>query len=118
MTYSVLRRSPLALDSGFGPSKLLGGARAIPSGGKTGIARHGAMGGALVASCLLTWDSAAAQSPSDADKIERLERQAELLQKQMNRQNDLIRELQQEVTRARKKPEKKQTEQYITGRFG
>ncbi|HWX32533.1 MAG TPA: hypothetical protein VNZ53_34520 [Steroidobacteraceae bacterium] len=48
---------------------------------------------------------------SDAEKIERLERQAELLQKQLNRQNDLIRELQQGGTRARKKSEKKETEQ-------
>src|ERR1700722_17077068 len=110
MTYPVLRQSLLAFGSGFGASRLLGGARANLSAGKTGIARHRAMGGALVASCLLTWDSVAAQSPSDAEKIERLERQAELLQKQMNRQNDLIRELQQEVTRARKKPEKKQIE--------
>jgi hypothetical protein len=36
------------------------------------------MGGALIASCLLTLDSVAAQSPSDSEKIERLERQAEL----------------------------------------
>ncbi len=61
MTYPVLRRSLLALNSGFDASSLLGGARAILSAGKTGIARHGAMGGALVASCLLTWDSVAAQ---------------------------------------------------------
>jgi hypothetical protein len=111
MTYPVLRRSLLALGSGFGASSLLGGARAIASAGKTGIARHGAMGGALVASCLLTWDSVAAQSPSDSEKIERLERQTELLREQMSRQNDLITALQQEVTRARKKSEKKETEQ-------
>jgi hypothetical protein len=111
MTYPVLRRSLPALDSGFGASSLLGGARAILSAGKIGIARHGAMGGALVASCLLTWDSVAAQSPSDSEKIERLERQTELLQKQLNRQNELIRELLQGGTRARKKPEKKETEQ-------
>jgi hypothetical protein len=110
MTYPVLRRSLLALGSGFGTSRLLGEARAILSAGKTGIARHGAMGGPLVASCLLTWDSVAAQSPSDSEKIERLERQAELLQKQLNRQNDLIRQLQQGITRARKKSEKKETE--------
>jgi hypothetical protein len=110
MTCAVLRRSLLALDSGFDASSLLGGAGAILSAGKTGIARPGAMGGALVASCLLTWDSVAAQSPSDAEKIERLERQSELLQKQMNRQNDLIRELQQQVARTKKKSEKKETE--------
>ncbi|MGY4434908.1 hypothetical protein ACVWWO_007385 [Bradyrhizobium sp. F1.13.1] len=74
------------------------------------MARQSLLGGALVASCLLTWHCAAAQSPSDAEKLKRLERQAELLQKQMNRQNDLIGELQQEVTRARKKSEKKETE--------
>src|ERR1700760_29255 len=102
MTYRALRRPLLALDSGFGACSLLGGARAILSAGRTGIVRHGAMGGALVASCLLTWDSVAAQSPSDSEKIERLERQAEFLQKQLDRQNELIRELQQGGTRARK----------------
>jgi hypothetical protein len=74
------------------------------------------MGGALVASCLLTWDSVAAQSPSDAEKIERLERQSEQLQKQLDRQNeqlnrqsDLIREMHEEIIRARKKTEKGET---------
>jgi hypothetical protein len=110
MTHPVLRRSLLALGSGLGASGLLGGARAILSAGKTGIARHGAMGGALVASCLLTWDSVAAQSPSDSEKIERLERQTELLREQMSRQNDLIMTLQQEVARTKKKSEKKETE--------
>src|SRR6202035_3854512 len=46
----------------------------------------------------------------DAEKIERLERQSELFQKQMNRQNEIIRELQQQVTQARKKSGKKETE--------
>ena len=78
------------------------------------MVRQGLMGSALVASCLLTWDPVAAQSPSDAEKIERLERQSELLQKQMNRQNDLIRELQQEIMRSRKKSEKKETEKKET----
>jgi hypothetical protein len=110
MKYPVLRQSLLALAFGSGTSRLLGGARAILSTRKTGIARHGAMGSALVASCVLTWDSVAAQSPSDTDKIERLERQTELLQKQMSRQNDRIRELQEQVARTKKKPEKKETE--------
>jgi hypothetical protein len=64
----------------------------------------------LVASVLLTWDSVAAQSPSEAEKIERLERQTELLQKQLTRQNDLIRQLQQEVSQAKKKSGNKETE--------
>jgi uncharacterized protein YPO0396 len=68
------------------------------------------MGSALVASCLLTWDSAAAEQLSDAEKIERLERQGELLQKQLDRQNDLMRELQQEIARARKKSGKKEAQ--------
>jgi hypothetical protein len=110
MTYHVSRQSLLALGSSFSASSLLDGPRAVPSAGKTGMARRGLTGGALLASCLLTWDSVAAQSPSETEKIERLERQSELLQKQLNRQNDLIRELQQEVTRARKKSEKKETE--------
>jgi hypothetical protein len=110
MMHPVLRQPLLALGSAFGASSLLGGARTILSTRKTGIARHGAIGGALVASCLLTWDSVAAQSPSDADKIERLERQTELLQKQLDRQNDLIRELQQGGTRAKTKSGKKEPE--------
>ena len=110
MTYHLSRQSLLALGSSFSASSLLDGPRAVPSAGKTGMARRGLTGGALLASCLLTWDSVAAQSPSETEKIERLERQSELLQKQLNRQNDLIRELQQEVTRARKKSEKKETE--------
>ena len=74
-------------------------------------ARRSLMDSALVGACLLAFSPAAAEPLSDAEKIERLERQAELLQKQLNRQNDLIRELQQERTRARKKSEKKETEQ-------
>ena len=99
-----------ALGSGFSASSLLDGPRAFPSAGKTGMARWGLAGGALLATCLLTWDSVAAQSPSEAEKIERLERQTELLQKQLSRQNDLIMELRQEISRARNKPEKKKTE--------
>jgi hypothetical protein len=72
--------------------------------------RQGLMGGALVAGCLLTPNSVSAQSSSDAEKLEQLQRQTELLQKQLDRQNALIRELQQEVSRTRKKSEKKETE--------
>jgi hypothetical protein len=105
MKYHVTRHSQLALGS-----RLSGGRRQGVSAGKAGLVRQGLIGGALVASCLLPWDSAAAESPSDAEKIERLERQGELLQKQLDRQNELIRGLQQEVARARKKSEKKETE--------
>ena len=101
MTYHVSRHSQLALGS-----SLSGGRREGVSVGKTRRVRQGLMGGALIASCLLPWDSAAAESPSDAEKIERLERQGELLQKQLDRQNEMVRELQQEVARARKKSEK------------
>ena len=97
MTYDASRHSQLALGS-----SLSGGRREGDSAGKTRRVRQGLMGGALIASCLLPWDSAAAESPSDAEKIERLERQGELLQKQLDRQNELIRGLQQEVARARK----------------
>ena len=109
MTYHVSGQSLLALGSGFSASSLIDGPRTVPSAGKTGMARRGLAGGALLASCLLTWDSVAAQSPSETEKIERLERQTELLQKQLNSQNDLIRELQQEVARTKKKSEKKET---------
>src|ERR1700756_3260586 len=106
MTYSVSRHSQLAPGS-----SLFVGPGAIASAGKKGRVRQGLMGSALVAGCLLTWDSVAAQSPSESEKIERLERQSELLQKQLDRQNELIKELQQGGTRARKKSEKKETEQ-------
>jgi hypothetical protein len=105
MTYHVTRHSHFALGS-----SLLCGRREGASAEKTGLVRRGLMGSALVASCLLTWDSAAAEQLSDAEKIERLERQGELLQKQLDRQNDLMRELQQEIARARKKSGKKETE--------
>jgi hypothetical protein len=74
------------------------------------ILRQGLRIAALVASSLLTWDSVAAQSSSETEKIERLERQTELLQKQLTRQSDLIGKLQQEVSRATKKSGKKETE--------
>jgi hypothetical protein len=106
MKYHVTRHSQLALGS-----RLSGGRREGVSAGKAGLVRQGLIGGALVASCLLPWDSAAAEQSSDADKIERLERQGELLQQQLNRQNELIRELQAEVSRTRKKSEKKEIEQ-------
>ena len=66
------------------------------------MARQALIGGALAASWLLTCNSVVAQPLSDAEKIERLEKQSELFQKQMERQNELIRQLQQEVSRAKK----------------
>src|SRR6201997_3178132 len=68
------------------------------------------VGSALVGACSLAFSPAAAEPLSDSEKIERLERLTDLLQKQLNRQNDLIRELRQEGTRARKKSGK-ETEQ-------
>src|ERR1700682_6366834 len=50
---------------------------------EAGMTRLGLTGGALVTSVLLASDPVAAQSPSDADKIERLERQGTLLNKQL-----------------------------------
>src|ERR1700755_1409748 len=107
MTYAVSRQSLFALGAGFDASSLLASRKAILSATMIRMVRQSLRGGALVAGCLLTWDSVAAQSPSDSEKIERLERQTELLQKQLNRQNDLIRELQQGGTRAKNKSEKK-----------
>ena len=46
-------------------------------------ARQSLMGGALIGACLLAFRPAAAEQLSDSEKIERLERQAELLQKQL-----------------------------------
>jgi gas vesicle protein len=66
----------------------------------------GALGGAVVAAAFLALRPAAAEPLSDAEKIERLEKQSELLQKQLDRQNELIRQLQQAVSRAGKKTEK------------
>jgi hypothetical protein len=104
MTNHSLRHSQLA------PGFSLPGGRGEGVSAGAALVRQGLMGGALVASCLLTWDSAAAEPPSDTEKIERLERQSELLQKQLDRQNELIRGLQQEIAQARKKPEKKETD--------
>ena len=67
------------------------------------------MGSALVGACCVAFSPAAAEPLSDSEKIERLERQTELMREQMSRQNDLITTLQKEVART-KKPEKKQTE--------
>src|ERR1700722_17869997 len=67
------------------------------------------MGSALVGACSLAFSPAVAEPLSDSEKIERLERQTELMREQMSRQNDLITTLQKEVART-KKPEKKQTE--------
>jgi hypothetical protein len=62
------------------------------------MTRLGLTGGALVTSVLLASDPVAAQSPSDADKIERLERQVNLLQKQLTA-------LQGEIRQTKKKTE-------------
>jgi hypothetical protein len=68
------------------------------------------MGSALVGTCCLAFSPAIAKPLSDSEKIERLERQTELLREQLSRQNDLITALQQEVARTKKKPEKKETD--------
>ena len=106
MTRNILRRLQRALGSTRPDSR-----RASASAEKARPLQQGLIGGTLVVSCLLPWNSAAAESPSDAEKIERLERQGELLQQQLDRQNELIKELRQEVSRATKKSEKKETEQ-------
>jgi hypothetical protein len=53
-------------------------------------ARRSLMGSALVGACSLAFSPAVAEPLSDSEKIERLERQTELLREQMSRQNDLI----------------------------
>jgi phosphate-selective porin OprO and OprP len=67
------------------------------------MAKRPLVGGALLTTWLLTLGPSTAQSPSDAEKIERLERQTELLQKQLRHQNERIEALQQEIRRTRKK---------------
>src|SRR3984893_14717487 len=67
------------------------------------------MGSAIVGACCVAFTPAVGEPLSDSEKIERLERQTELMREQMSRQNDLITTLQKEVART-KKPEKKQTE--------
>jgi predicted RNase H-like nuclease (RuvC/YqgF family) len=67
------------------------------------MAKRPLVGGALLTTWLLTLGPSTAQSPSDAEKIERLERQTELLQKQLLHQNERIEALQQEIRRTRKK---------------
>jgi hypothetical protein len=62
------------------------------------MTRLGLTGSALVTSVLLASDPVAAQSQSDADKIERLERQVNLLQKQLTA-------LQGEIRQTKKKTE-------------
>jgi hypothetical protein len=106
MTYHISRQSLLALGSGFSASSLPDEPKAVASAGKTGTAKRSLTGGALLAGCLLTWDSVAAQSLSDSEKIERLEQQTQLLREQLSRQNDLLTALRQEVSRGRKKSEK------------
>jgi hypothetical protein len=68
-------------------------------------------GGAVLSACLLVLSPAAAQQPlSDSEKIDRLERLTEQLQNQVTRQNDLIRGLQQDASRTKRKSAKKETE--------
>ena len=66
-------------------------------------ATHRLMGSALVGTCCLAFSPAVAEPLSDSEKIERLERQTELLQKQ-------LRALQSEIATTKKKSEKKETE--------
>jgi hypothetical protein len=76
--------------------------------------RDGSPGIALIVGCfaggILAFSSAAADPLSDSEKIERLERQTELLREQLGRQNDLITTLQREVAQTKKKTEKKKAE--------
>jgi hypothetical protein len=73
--------------------------------------------GAVLGAWLLVPGAAPAQSMSDAEKIQKLERQTELLQKQLQEQSELMRrqselmqrqlkEVKDELARARGKPEK------------
>src|SRR5215469_2772451 len=82
------------------------------------MAKQQLMGGALATSWLLTLSPVAAQSPSDAEKIERLQRQAKQLQKQLHQQSELmqkqIRALQEEIAQTRKKSERKEADQART----
>src|SRR3984957_11738611 len=66
-------------------------------------ATQGLMGSALVGACCVAFSPAAAEPLSDSEKIERLERQTELLREQMSRQNDLITALKHEVAVTKKK---------------
>src|ERR1700738_320636 len=75
------------------------------------MTRHGLTGGALVTSVLLASDPTAAQSPSDADKIERLERQVDLLQKQLTALQGEIRQTKKKKTEPTQPPRHPQTQQ-------
>jgi len=82
------------------------------------MAKQQLMGGALATSWLLTLSPVAAQSPSDAEKIERLQRQAKQLQKQLHQQSDLMQKqieaLQEEIAQTRKKSARKEADQART----
>ena len=54
-------------------------------------ARQSWTGGALLAACFLALSPAAAQPLPDSEKIERLERETELLQRQLKQQAELVR---------------------------
>jgi hypothetical protein len=62
--------------------------------------------GAVLGAWLLMPTAAAAQTMSDSDKIQKLERQTELLQKQSELLQKQLKEVKEELARARQKPEK------------
>jgi hypothetical protein len=62
--------------------------------------------GAVLGAWLLMPAAAAAQSMSDSEKIQKLERQTELLQKQSELLQKQLKEVKEELARARQKPEK------------
>src|SRR5258706_7786879 len=84
-------------------------------------ARRSLTGGALVGACSLAFSPAAAEPLSDSEKIERLERQTEVLQKQLKAlQSEIattkkkaakVEAVQAEIAHTKKKAEKKETEQ-------
>jgi phosphate-selective porin OprO/OprP len=79
------------------------------------IARLSLLGCSVVVGCLSAASPAPAQQQSDAEKIDGLQRQIELLQKQQQQQAKLMqkqmRALQDEITRAKKNAERKEPEQ-------
>src|ERR1700738_3845108 len=78
---------------------------------EAGMTRLGLTGGALLTSVLLASDPVAAQSPSDADKIERLERQVDLLQKQLTALQGEIRQTKKKKPEPTHPPRHPQTQQ-------
>jgi septal ring factor EnvC (AmiA/AmiB activator) len=68
------------------------------------VARQSLTGGVFIAACFLALSPAAAQALSDSEKIERLERQTELLQRQ-------LKALQAEIAETKKKAPKREAAQ-------